>query len=288
MSILDIIVGVDGSPGSDAALRWAAHEAQRHGAELMVLHAYERGQYATRTPFDDAYGRDLHRIAEAIVDSGVDEARTIAPTLRVRGEAASGGAAACLIRATKSGAMVVVGSRGRGGFAGLLLGSVSQHVAAHATGSVVVVRDRADRADGPVVVGVDQGEDSDHALAVAFEEAALRGARLVALHAYLPAVNTWGVELPPDEEDTQVRRTTESERLAAIVVPWREKFPTVQVEAVVVEGQAAASVIEASGAAQLVVVGTRGHGGFAGLLLGSVGLHLVHHAGCPVMIVRPT
>src|SRR5262249_20736683 len=159
--------------------------------------AYERGQYATRTPLDDSYRRDLQRIAEAMVDSAIEEARSIAPSVRVRGEATAGGAAACLIRATKGGAMVVVGSRGRGGFAGLLLGSVALPAARPGAGWVVVVRDGADRADGPVVVGVDGGDDSDYALTVAFEEAAKRGVRLVALHAYLPVMRTWGRDLPP-------------------------------------------------------------------------------------------
>ena len=206
--------------------------------------------------------------------------------MRAWGETTSGSAAEGLIRATHTGAMVVVGSRGRGGFAGLLLGSVSQHVATHATGPVVIVRDGAGRADGPIVVGVDEGDESDVALAAAFEEAALRAARIVVLHAYLPAVRTWGLDLPPEPEDEQARRTTESDRLAAIVAPWRDKFPAVPVEVVAVEGQAAARLVDASATAQLVVVGSRGRGGFAGLLLGSVGLHLLHHAGCPVLIVR--
>jgi nucleotide-binding universal stress UspA family protein len=286
MSTREIIVGVDGSAESDAALRWAAHEAQRHGANLIVLYAYESGQHAMRTPLEDTYHRDLHGIAQAIVDSAVTEVRSLAPAVRVWGETTSGAAAAALIRADKPGAMVVVGSRGRGGFAGLLLGSVSQHVATHAAGPVVVVRDGTIRSDGPVVVGVDEGDESDLALAMAFEEAALRTARIVVLHAYLLDVRTWGLDLPPEAEDEEFRRSVESKRLAGIIAPWREKFPTVPVEIVVVEGQAAARLVEASATAQLVVVGSRGRGGFAGLLLGSVGLHLLHHAGCPVLIVR--
>jgi nucleotide-binding universal stress UspA family protein len=286
MTTWDIVVGVDGSAESDAALRWAALEAQRHGAKLIVLHAYEPGQYGIRTPLEDTHQRDLQRIAQAIVDSAVTEVRSLAPAVRVWGETTSGAAAAGLIRASRAGATVVVGSRGRGGFAGLRIGSVSQHVAAHATGSVVVVRDGTGRADGPVVVGVDEGDESDVALTAAFEEAALRAARLVVLHAYVPAVRTWGLDLPPEVEDEHARQTVESDQLAAIVAPWREKFPAVQVEAVAVEGQAAARLVDASATAQLVVVGSRGRGGFAGLLLGSVGLHLLHHAGCPVLIAR--
>jgi len=286
MSARNIVVGVDGSAESDAALRWAAHEAHRHGADLTVLLAHERGLYEIRTPLEDAYEEDMHRIAQAIVDSAVAEVHTITPTVPVRGETTGDAAAAGLIRAGGPDSIVVVGSRGRGGFAGLLLGSVSQQVATHATGPVVVVRDGADRPDGPVVVGVDESDGTDHALAVAFEEAALRGVPVVVMHAYLPADRTWGLDLPPDAEDEQARRTTESDRLAAIVAPWRDKYPAVQVDVVVVEGQAAARLVDASATAQLIVVGSRGRGGFAGLLLGSVGLHLLHHAGCPVLIAR--
>jgi nucleotide-binding universal stress UspA family protein len=287
MTTREIIVGVDGSAESDAALRWAAHEGQRHGANVIVLHAYEPGELGIRTPLEDTYHKDLHTIAQAIVDSAVTEVRSLAPAVRVWGETTSSGAAAALISAAeKPGAMIVVGSRGRGGFAGLLLGSVSQHVATHATGPVVVVRDGAGREDGPVVVGIDEGDESDLGLGMAFEEAALRGAPIIVLHAYLLGVRTWGLDLPPEAEDDELRRAIESKRLAGIIAPWREKFPTVHVEVVVVEGQAAARLVEASAKAQLVVVGSRGRGGFAGLLLGSVGLHLLHHAGCPVLIVR--
>jgi nucleotide-binding universal stress UspA family protein len=284
MSIRSIIVGVDGSAESDVALRWAAHEAHRHGATLTVLHAYEQAEYGIRTPLNDAYHGDSQRVATAIVDSAVTEVRALTPAVRVWGETTSAAAGACLIRAANPGTMVVVGNRGRGGFTGLLLGSVSQHVAAHASGPVVVVRSRTIRPDGPVVVGVDDVIGSDHTLAVAFEEATLSGTRLVLLHTYHLVVRTWG--LAPEVEDAYVRLAVESNRLAAVVAPWREKFPTMQVQTVAAEGQAAARLVDASATAQLVVVGSRGHGGFAGLLLGSVGLHLLHHAECPVLIAR--
>jgi nucleotide-binding universal stress UspA family protein len=286
VTTVDIVVGVDGSAASDAALRWAARQASRRGVELTVLHAYDR-PHGPDTPLDDAYRRDLAGIAQAVVDSAVTEVRSLTPDVRVRGEALDAQPAACLLRASEEGAMVVVGSRGRGGFSGLLLGSVSQHVAVHATGSVVVVRDRADRAEGPVVVGIDDSVSAAYALSVAFEEAATRGAQLVVMHAFLPAVRAWGVDLPLVVEGEQAQRTVERDRLAAAVAPWREKYPTVQVDSMVVEGQAAARLVQASASAQLIVVGTRGRGEFAGLLLGSVGLHLVHHAGCPVLIARP-
>jgi nucleotide-binding universal stress UspA family protein len=286
MTIRDIVVGLDGSTESDAALRWAAHEAQRHGARLTVLHAHDPVQHAYDTPLEEVYERGLVHIAKVIVDSAVAEVRSLEPTVWAHGETTSTAAAAALIRASGAGAMVVVGSRGRGGFTGLLLGSVSQHVATHAAGPVVVVRARPWQADGPVVVGVDESDGTGHALDVAFEEAALRDAGIVVLHAYLPDVRTWGLDLLPEVEDEQVRRTIELDRLNDIVEPWRKRFPAVDVEVAAVDGQAAARLIDASATARLMVVGSRGRGGFTGLLLGSVGLQLLHHAGCPVLIAR--
>ena len=286
MTIRDIVVGLDGSTESDAALRWAAHEAQRHGARLTVLHAHDPVQHAYDTPLEEVYERGLVHIAKVIVDSAVTEVRSLEPTVWVHGETTSTAAAAALIRASGAGAMVVVGSRGRGGFTGLLLGSVSQHVATHAAGPVVVVRAQPWQADGPVVVGVDESDGTGHALDVAFEEAALRDAGIVVLHAYLPDVRTWGLDLLPEVEDEQVRRTIELDRLNDIVEPWRKRFPAVDVEVAAVDGQAAARLIDASATARLIVVGSRGRGGFTGLLLGSVGLQLLHHAGCPVLIAR--
>jgi nucleotide-binding universal stress UspA family protein len=286
MTIRDIVVGLDGSTESDAALRWAAHEAQRHGARLTVLHAHDPVQHAYDTPLEEVYERGLVHIAKVIVDSAVTEVRSLEPTVWVHGETTSTAAAAALIRASGTGAMVVVGSRGRGGFTGLLLGSVSQHVATHAAGPVVVVRAQPGQADGPVVVGVDESDGTGHALDVAFEEAALRDAGIVVLHAYLPDVRTWGLDLLPEVEDEHVRRTIELDRLNDIVEPWRKRFPAVDVEVAAVDGQAAARLIDASATARLMVVGSRGRGGFTGLLLGSVGLQLLHHAGCPVLIAR--
>ena len=132
----------------------------------------------------------------------------------------------------------MVGSRGRGGFASLLLGSVSQRVATHAPCPVVVVRGREDVADGPVAVGVDDSAAAEHA------------------------------------------------RLEELLSPWRLKFPEVPVEVLVSHDSPAAVLNGVSHGAQLVIVGSRGHGTVAGALLGSAGLQLLHHADCPVWIAR--
>jgi nucleotide-binding universal stress UspA family protein len=265
----EIIVGVDGSPASGRALRWAARAADRHHADLVVLHVY-----APHLPAFEV-------VADAIVDSAVSEARRVAPGLVVRGRSLVGRAAATLIDATRHGATIVLGHRGRGGFGRLLLGSVSQQVATHASGSVVVVRGRTERT-GPVLVGVDDTDAGAYALGVAFEEAVVRGTAVVAVRAYPAVESAWGMDVAPLLADAQEQQ----EILDVDVAPWTDKFPEVVVETQAVQGRPAEILLERSRSAQLVVVGTRGHGGFAGLLLGSVGQQLLVHADTPVLIAR--
>ncbi|MBM2616336.1 universal stress protein [Actinoplanes sp. LDG1-06] len=167
-----------------------------------------------------------------------------------------------------------------------LIGSVALQTATHGAGPVLVARGTP-RSDGPVVVGVDGSPVSAEALRFAAEEAALRGAELVAVHAWnggdgtelnahLPmSYSTWSGE---DEE-----RRVLAEALAGLA----EKYPDLPVRREVVDGSARAHLTRWSTTAQLIVVGSRGHGGFTGLLLGSVVQHLLHHADCPVAVVRP-
>ncbi|MET7426331.1 universal stress protein [Dactylosporangium sp. NPDC005555] len=141
-----------------------------------------------------------------------------------------------------------------------------------------MVRGRHDAAGGPVVVGADGSPSSDAALGVAFEAARLRGTGVLAIRAYVPAAVT---ALP-----YSVIETTERQLLEATVAGWKEKYPTVRLQTLLVNGRTAQVLVGATRTGQLVVVGSRGHGGFAGLLLGSVGQQLMHHAECPVLIVH--
>jgi nucleotide-binding universal stress UspA family protein len=141
-----------------------------------------------------------------------------------------------------------------------------------------VVRGLHDATGGPIAVGMDGSVSSDAALGIAFEAAQLRGTGVVAVHAYVPPAVT---ALP-----YSVIETSERQLLEATVAGWKEKYPSVKVEALLANGRTAPALIGLSRTAQLVVVGSRGHGGFAGLLLGSVGQQLMHHAECPVMIVH--
>jgi nucleotide-binding universal stress UspA family protein len=229
---------------------------------------------------------DAKANAESLIAAAVATASRIAPDIEVRGQAVRGHAAHMLVKASADGATIVVGNRGRGDFASLLLGSVSQHVALHAHGPVVVVRGRSDPHSGPIVVGVDGSLESQHALQLAFEEAAMRGTDVAAVRAYGLLGPSYSPDVPGFIEDSEQRQDAEMTALAADVASWARKYPDVHISCSAIAGSPAQVLSDQSSKARLVVVGTRGHGGFTGLLLGSVGLHLLHHANCPVLVAR--
>jgi nucleotide-binding universal stress UspA family protein len=267
-----IVVGYDGSGEARRAVEWAADEAARTGCPLQIVSTYDITwpgvQYIAVAQVIDA----TRRAAEDLLAGIIATVRARSPGVDVSGFCAAAPAAATLLDLGDAGArLLVVGSRGAGGLTGLLLGSVGQQVATHAKVPVAVVRGRPDASEGPVVAGVDGSAAGDAALGLAFEAARTRGRGLVAVRAY-----------PPDGGDEGHERAALEQELAA----WSDKFPDVPVAPMVAAGRPAAVLVDASRAATLVVLGSRGHGGFAGLLLGSVGLQLMHHAECPVLIVH--
>jgi nucleotide-binding universal stress UspA family protein len=271
-----VIVATDGAESSLAAVAWAARETERRNGMLRIVHVCER---------DGRHHADIAgRVAEDIVAAAHDRARQVAPGIAVETQVLAGPAVPALLEVSRGAGLLVVGSRGRGGFTGLLLGSVSQSMATHARCPVVVVRGWT---EGPVVAGVDDTAAAEAVLEAAFAAAAERGAPLVAVRACPPAVPLWiaaaGVA---GAIDTSEQENEERAGLDEQLAPWREKYPTVPVEAVVTREGVAAALVTASGGARLVVVGSRGHGRVSGALLGSVGLQLLHHAESPVLIVR--
>lgn len=287
-----VVVGVDGSEASTEAVRWAADVARQRDLRLRVIHAYGlagryfAGEMATPAHVFDDVAED----ARKLVEEAVAAARDAAPGVTVEGDPADRAPAPLLIELSGAAKLIVLGASGLGGFAGMLAGSTAVGVAAHASCPVVIVRHREGQeqppTDGPVVVGVDGSEVSERAIAVAFEEASLRGAPLVAVHAWMDveyesAFNRARVffEGGPLERDEQ-------RLLAELLAGWQEKYPDVPVERVVVQDKPRHQLLERSATARLVVVGSRGRGGFTGLLLGSTSQALLHHAGCPVLVVR--
>ncbi len=282
----ETIVGVDGSAGSHAALRWAATEAVRRECELVVVNVYEWRVVGVRVQVSGAIAADARTHAEEVVATAVAYARSLEPRVRVRGEVVQGSPSSALIGASATADLVVVGSRGHGGFASLLLGSVGQQVATHATGPVVVVRGRPGVTGGPIVVGVDSSTSAGHAVGVAFSEAETRGSGVVAIRAFVVEDPPLGSRTPLRRADREQRQEAELGLLLDEVAPWKEKYPEVAVECVALEGHAGEVLVGLSSTAQLVVVGTSGHGSIAGSLPGSVVLRLLHRADCPVFIAR--
>ncbi|WP_327004418.1 universal stress protein [Dactylosporangium sp. NBC_01737] len=275
-----IIVGYDGSVEARDAVDWAAAEAERTTSRLHIVYAYQLTWLGTQYdgPVADLAAEAQER-GDRLVAGIVEQVRRRGTGIDVVGTALHAAPAPTLIGLGDAGAnLLVVGNRGGGGITNLLVGSVSQQVATHAHVPVVVVRGRHDAAAGPVVVGVDGSASSDAALGIAFEAARLRGTGVVAVRAFVPAAVT---ALP-----YSVIETSERALLDASVTGWQEKYPSVKVEALLADGRTAEVLVGASHTAQLVVVGSRGHGGFTGLLLGSVGQQLMHHAECPVLIVH--
>jgi nucleotide-binding universal stress UspA family protein len=268
----DVVVGVDGSAGSRQALRWATAEARRRCGRLRVIAAYRP---ASEGP-----------AAEETLRGMVAMTRSAAPHLTVTGLSVNGSPVPVLSAAAGDGALLVVGTRGHGGgVSHFLLGTTGLQLATHAAGSVVVVRGDLDHT-GPVVVGADGSPAAEPAIAMAFREAAEHGCPVLAVRAYEIPVPRWGERIDPLDFDLERLQGLESGSLLQSIEPWREKYPGVPVEAALKCGDAADVLTAASAGARLVVVGTRGHGGFAGLLLGSVGRKLLHRARCPVMIAR--
>jgi nucleotide-binding universal stress UspA family protein len=287
-----VVVGLDESPAAGLALMWGAAEAARRHRPLHLLHAHGWPQLDLPLGPDGAalqWGTRTAGAVRARADGLLADAATVVRRSGLAVEITTGARpdlpAAALIAASRTAAVVVVGSRGLGGFAGLLLGSVSIQVAAHAHSPVVVVREAAgDRRD--VVVGVDGSEVSVAAIGYAFEQAAWRSGTLVAVHAWRWPVSTGPGDIAPLVYDP-LDVTAEAERmLAEAVAGWHEKFPDVRVERRLVHGPAAPALVGASAHAELTVVGSRGRGGFGGLLLGSVSHQVLHHALSPVAVVR--
>jgi nucleotide-binding universal stress UspA family protein len=289
MSTAPVVAGVDGSESALHAVRWAAAAARRLGAPLRLVHAaeipagYPKGYVDARILREVllTHGREwLARATEEAAAIGAEPVSAVVVDSVVP----------MLIAESRTAARVVLGSRGLGGFTGLLVGSTAVELAARAHCPVVVVRggneDAQPSSSGPIVVGVDGTPVGEAAIGFAFAEASALGADLVAVHTWTDLVldaafagGAAALDFAPLEQQAEADL---GERLAG----WREKYPDVHVVRKVVRDRASRALLGHAEHAQLVVVGSRGRGGFRGLLLGSTSQHLLHHAPCPVAVVR--
>lgn len=289
-----IVVGVDGSPGGLAAARYAASLAERRDAPLRLIHVFESLFYGYGPLFaagNYAVADDqLRHAAEQSLANDASQIRAAYPSLTVEAHLREGVPAAVLIEESQEAVATVVGTRGLGGFAGLQLGSVSSQVAAHGHGPVVVVRP-AEQPHGPVLVGFDGSEAAQAALAYGVREALDLKVPLAVANVHweepLGLQNPWGSQEKPDPAVTAVHKS--QQLIDDALELAREEHPDLQVEIRTVHSlNPAYSLVEESAHASLTVVGCRGRGGFAGLLLGSVSRTLVHHAAGPVAVMHPT
>ncbi|GAA3425831.1 universal stress protein [Streptosporangium sandarakinum] len=278
-----VIVAVDGSPDAARAVRWAADDAFRRRLPLRLVHVVERGPYDIPRFSAPEWPGTLVVSGRRVLEEAENQARARQPTLEVSTELIEGSRTRSLCEQAADAAQIVLGSRGLGGFASALLGSVSTYVAGHVRCPVVVVRPGGEEHRREVVVGVDDSPQSDPALAYAFEQAKARGCPLRAVHAWQLPVHAFAPDVTYDMDE--VRRYQDRmvrEKLTA----WREKLPEVQVIEDVSSAHPVDALVEASADADLVVVGSRGMGTIGSAILGSVSRGVLHHARCPVAVVR--
>jgi nucleotide-binding universal stress UspA family protein len=286
-----VVVGVDGSESALRAVRWGAAEAARRQAPLRLVIAFgwTLENVAARPGLEGSYRDTLLSRAQGQLVNAVEAARHEGRGIEVGSELVVGSPIQVLGAEARHAQLVVIGDRGLTRLEGLLVGSVAIGLAAHASCPVVVVRgderEPSDTASLPVLVGVDGSASSDAAIGFAIEAAAARSAPLAALHTWSDVVfDLDNAAVPPNRD---VLEAEERQALADQVGVWADKFPDVVVELLVEHDQPARSLLEHSSRAQLVVVGSRGHGRVEGMVLGSVSNAVVHRAPCPVAVVHP-
>jgi nucleotide-binding universal stress UspA family protein len=286
MNDYPILVGYDGSLCAGAAVRWAQDEASRRSAPVRLVYVYEWSADVTPVPVGSAWpAPGIRQEAVEAVEAAVAAARAARPDVVLTGSVVDGPTVSTLRKLSERARLLVVGSRGLGGFAGLMAGSVATGVAAHARCPVVVNRGCAPPSQ-PVAVGIDDSLDSDHAVGFAFDQAAARGVGLLAVRGWQPVPVPRPVDTGPVAFDAEALALAEHRLTERALQAWQEKYPHVPVSIQLRQHCAAHALVSASSDAQLLVVGARGRGGFRGQFLGSAARQLTDHAHCPVAIVR--
>ena len=286
---LGIVVGVDESPAAKVAVQWAARDAELRKIPLTLVYAASP-EVATwpdvRLPAGLARWHQDH--GRRLVDDAfkvVEEATQHGGPAEVHTEILSSAAVPTLVDLSKDAEMVVTGCRGSGRWPGRLMGSVSSGLLRYAHCPVAIIHDEdplmPHPSKAPVLVGIDGSSASELATAIAFDEASRRDVGLIAVHAWSDVdVSEWpGIDWPATQSMAE-------EVLAERLAGWQEQYPDVQVSRTVVRDEPARQLVQRSEEAQLVVVGSRGRGGFAGMLVGSVGETVAQMARMPIIVAR--
>lgn len=281
-----IVVGVDGSPAADAAVRWADWEATSRGCGLTLLATVSPALATTGFGPGIPPSLDLIDTLQSQAQAVLDAAASGVSTKDVLTHVEVGSASSALIEASKLAEMIVMGSRGRGGFKGLLLGSVGAQVAAHADCPVAIIRDEPRPHARSIIVGIDESPAAQAAVAEAFAMADRHNFEVIAVHAWdIPAYDL--IILPNSTIPVPLADVADDEiRLAAeVLAGYRTEYPNVVVQERLVRASAAEALLNASTDAAMIMVGTRGHGPTVGALLGSVSHAVLHKSHVPVVVV---
>lgn len=271
-----VVVGIDGSRAAELAAGWAAIDVRERERPVHLVFALGGvapvlpGAYPMQCYYEGIDGNARERL-----DAAAEVVRAAAPRTAVTTAVTNQPPVPALLDLSRQACEIVLGSAGTGGFSGMLLGSVSVNVAARAHCPVVIVRGDSD-ATGPVVAAVDGSPASDAALTAAFEQAARGRVPLIAAHA----------QEPGHRAGSGTVGAAEHQDLADHVARWQRRYPEVDCRWIAERAEPRDLLVSYSRQARLVVVGSRGRGGFRGLLLGSTSQALLHHAECPVMVVR--
>lgn len=284
-----ITVGVDGSPASNAAVGWAAREAVMRRSPLTLVQVVNPvAEPWPRIPLPSGLPVWRENEGRRILDDSLKIARDVVdgdPRTPIEADLMFSTTVPTLVDLSKGAELMVVGNHGRGALARGLLGSVSSGLVRRAHCPVAVIRENdlptPDFDQAPVLVGIDGSPASDLAVALAFDEASRRGVELIALHAWS---DTEIFEVPG--LDWSAVKAEEERLLAEGLAGWQERYPDVTVHKRLVGDRPASVLVETSESAQLVVVGSRGRGGFTGMLLGSVSNAVVQAVRVPVIVAR--
>jgi nucleotide-binding universal stress UspA family protein len=285
MATKPVVVGVDGSEESLLAAEWAAMEAKRHRLSLRIVSApamVRRMQAYQASP--ETVADALRSMSTRALGTAVSRAEEVAPGLTITTELLSGPPALAVAGSGSAATMLVVGARGAGGFAAMILGSVSRYAALRAACPVIVVRQASMAVHQEVAVGIRDPQDTGEALMFAFEEAAARHADLVAVHAWHWFPSALRAPVDQDAMDAPFHPEQISDEavrsLSAILDRWREKYPDVRARHDVIRGHPARVLADYSVRADLVVIGRHGNPG-----IGSIQHALLDHARGPVAVV---